>query len=240
MLNRFLAGKAEEARGPKQKRPYLATECHDLNEADRWRQQILREIGRKVMEIQNAGLGDHRYHSNSSLVAAACLKQCQTAFTLFLDEKMHKDVHFAEQILPFGTGCAMLVSNAEYVISMMKSTSLSGRKATGSDELWSLAGPTMPEARLSSQMMRAIRYREPLAKEVVTSILGQQSSYLACGNFLRRKLPDRYGGHDIRCTDTLMQITMGSGMMRMECLRKLRAQLKSGCVLRYVACVSSV
>ncbi|DBA94789.1 hypothetical protein WJX77_004489 [Trebouxia sp. C0004] len=60
MLNRFLAGKAEEARGPKEKRPYLATECHDLNEADRWRQQILREIGRKVMEIQNAGLGDHR------------------------------------------------------------------------------------------------------------------------------------------------------------------------------------
>lgn len=60
MLNRFLAGKAEEARGPNQKRPYLATECHDLNEADRWRQQILREIGRKVMEIQNAGLGDHR------------------------------------------------------------------------------------------------------------------------------------------------------------------------------------
>ena len=61
MLNRFLAGKAEEARGPKEKRPYLATECNDLNEADRWRQQILREIGRKVMEIQNAGLGDHRY-----------------------------------------------------------------------------------------------------------------------------------------------------------------------------------
>ena len=82
MLNRFLAGKAEEARGPKQKRPYLATECHDLNEADRWRQQILREIGRKVMEIQNAGLGDHRYHNCSSLVATTHLKQCHTAFTL--------------------------------------------------------------------------------------------------------------------------------------------------------------
>ena len=49
-----------EAKGPKQKRPYLATECHDVVEADKWRQQILREIGRKVMEIQNAGLGDHR------------------------------------------------------------------------------------------------------------------------------------------------------------------------------------
>jgi pre-mRNA-splicing factor ISY1 len=60
MLNRFLAAKQEEKRGPKQRRPYLASECSDLNEADRWRQQILREIGRKVMEIQNAGLGEHR------------------------------------------------------------------------------------------------------------------------------------------------------------------------------------
>ena len=58
---RFLAGKQAEARGEKQKRPYLASECHDLNEADRWRQQILREIGKKVMDIQNAGLGEHRW-----------------------------------------------------------------------------------------------------------------------------------------------------------------------------------
>lgn len=60
MLNRFLAGKEADKRGPKERRPYLATECSDLNEADKWRQQILREIGRKVMEIQNAGLGEHR------------------------------------------------------------------------------------------------------------------------------------------------------------------------------------
>lgn len=60
MLNRYLAGKVEEKEGPKQKRPYLATECRDLNEADKWRQQILREIGKKVMEIQNTGLGEHR------------------------------------------------------------------------------------------------------------------------------------------------------------------------------------
>ena len=61
MLNKFLAGKAAEGKEPKKKRPYLATECRDLNEADQWRQQILREIGKKVMEIQNAGLGEHRY-----------------------------------------------------------------------------------------------------------------------------------------------------------------------------------
>jgi len=60
MLNRYLAGKKEEKFGPRAKRPYLATECHDLPEADKWRQQILREIGKKVMEIQNAGLGEHR------------------------------------------------------------------------------------------------------------------------------------------------------------------------------------
>lgn len=61
MLNKLLASKQEDARGPKQRRPYLATQCNDLNQADKWRQQILREIGKKVMEIQNAGLGEHRY-----------------------------------------------------------------------------------------------------------------------------------------------------------------------------------
>ena len=60
MLNRFLAGKKADQAGPKVKRPYLASECSDLNEADKWRQQILREIGKKVMEIQNAGLGENR------------------------------------------------------------------------------------------------------------------------------------------------------------------------------------
>lgn len=65
MLNRFLAAKQEDSKAPKEKRPYLSTECHDLYEADKWRQQILREIGKKVMEIQNAGLGEHRWVSSS-------------------------------------------------------------------------------------------------------------------------------------------------------------------------------
>ncbi|KAI5672641.1 hypothetical protein M9H77_13005 [Catharanthus roseus] len=60
MLNRFIAMKAEEKKKPKERRPYLASECRDLAEADKWRQQIMREIGRKVAEIQNEGLGEHR------------------------------------------------------------------------------------------------------------------------------------------------------------------------------------
>ena len=57
LLNRYLEGKTKALQGPKKRRPYLASECRDLNEADKWRSDILREIGKKVMEIQNAALG---------------------------------------------------------------------------------------------------------------------------------------------------------------------------------------
>lgn len=60
MLNRFITMKNEEKRKPKERRPYLASECRDLADADRWRSEILREIGVKVAEIQNEGLGEHR------------------------------------------------------------------------------------------------------------------------------------------------------------------------------------
>ncbi|CAM8947841.1 hypothetical protein QQ045_016333 [Rhodiola kirilowii] len=60
MLNRFVAFKNEEKKKPKERRPFLASECRDLADADKWRQQIMREIGRKVSEIQNEGLGEHR------------------------------------------------------------------------------------------------------------------------------------------------------------------------------------
>jgi pre-mRNA-splicing factor ISY1 len=53
MLNRFWKAKSDEARGPTSKRPHLASECNDLPEAERWRGQIVREIGRKVAEVQN-------------------------------------------------------------------------------------------------------------------------------------------------------------------------------------------
>lgn len=60
MLNKYLRGKEEQERGPKKLRPFLASECTTLNEADKWHWQIVREIGKKVGEIQNAGLGEHR------------------------------------------------------------------------------------------------------------------------------------------------------------------------------------
>jgi pre-mRNA-splicing factor ISY1 len=60
MLNRFLSSKAEREHGGRKRRPFLASECRDLNEADKWRSEILRDIGKKVMDIQNAALGEHR------------------------------------------------------------------------------------------------------------------------------------------------------------------------------------
>ena len=60
LLNRFLASKQERIRRPPRQRPVSTAECFDLHQADRWRQQVLREIGKKVMDIQNAGLGEYR------------------------------------------------------------------------------------------------------------------------------------------------------------------------------------
>jgi len=59
MLNRFLAMKSEQDR-PKEKRPYLASLCENLVEAEKWRMQIMREVSKKVSLIQNAGWGEFR------------------------------------------------------------------------------------------------------------------------------------------------------------------------------------
>ncbi|KAI3505542.1 hypothetical protein L1887_27674 [Cichorium endivia] len=60
MLNMFITMKNKEKKKPKERRPFLASECRDLADADKWCQQIMRETGRKVPEIQNDGLGEHR------------------------------------------------------------------------------------------------------------------------------------------------------------------------------------
>ena len=42
------------------RRPFIATECVNLREAEKWRHQIIREISKKVAQIQNAGMGEFR------------------------------------------------------------------------------------------------------------------------------------------------------------------------------------
>ena len=43
-----------------QRRPYLASQCHDLKEAEKWRIQVIREASKKMTQIQNAGLGEFK------------------------------------------------------------------------------------------------------------------------------------------------------------------------------------
>jgi len=61
-LARWRRAKEEEEGIAKKpvKRPYLATECDNLSEAERWRGQVIREISKNVTAIQNAGLGEFR------------------------------------------------------------------------------------------------------------------------------------------------------------------------------------
>jgi pre-mRNA-splicing factor ISY1 len=40
----------------RERRPYLASECLDLPKAEKWRMQIIREIAKKVAQIQNGTL----------------------------------------------------------------------------------------------------------------------------------------------------------------------------------------
>jgi len=61
-LARWRRGKEEEEGTAKKhvKRPYLASECDSLQDAERWRQQTIRDISKSVTAIQNAGLGEFR------------------------------------------------------------------------------------------------------------------------------------------------------------------------------------
>jgi len=60
MLNRFMQFKRDEQRIPEQKRPHLATLCDNLEECSKWRNQIIKEITKKVAIIQNGALGEHK------------------------------------------------------------------------------------------------------------------------------------------------------------------------------------
>lgn len=59
MLSRYLQTK-KGGGARNDKRPYLAILCDDVDEAERWRQQILGDIRKRVSEIQNPGLDDTR------------------------------------------------------------------------------------------------------------------------------------------------------------------------------------
>jgi len=61
-LARWRAAQLKEARGPEadERRPYLTTECTNIKKCEKWRVQVIKEISKKVSQIQNAGLGEFK------------------------------------------------------------------------------------------------------------------------------------------------------------------------------------
>lgn len=51
-MARWRAAKEAET-GEKDRRPYLASECTELPKCEKWRLEIIREISKKVTQIQN-------------------------------------------------------------------------------------------------------------------------------------------------------------------------------------------
>jgi len=62
MLNKWVKMR-EEGNAPAKpsfaKRPFLASQCLHLDDAERFRRQIVREISQNISKIQNPGLGEH-------------------------------------------------------------------------------------------------------------------------------------------------------------------------------------
>lgn len=59
-LARWRAAQLEDGKPEKKRRPFDPNECSDLAEAERFRLGIIREISKKVTQIQNAGLGEFK------------------------------------------------------------------------------------------------------------------------------------------------------------------------------------
>ena len=71
MLNKWVKMR-EEGNAPIKpslgKRPFLASQCLHLDDAERFRRQIVREISESILKIQNPGLGEHAIRDLNDLI----------------------------------------------------------------------------------------------------------------------------------------------------------------------------
>lgn len=59
-LARFRAAQMDDKGFERKLRPLLASQCNDLSDAEKFRRDIVRQIHKKVTQIQNAGLGEFK------------------------------------------------------------------------------------------------------------------------------------------------------------------------------------
>ena len=59
-LNRWVEIYKEISTHSREKRPTNVLECNNLQDCERWRNQVLRDLNGKVSDIQNSSLGEIR------------------------------------------------------------------------------------------------------------------------------------------------------------------------------------
>ncbi|PHJ25986.1 member ras oncogene family protein [Cystoisospora suis] len=62
VLNKWLAVKDAVVKGvaTRERRPRDISSCNDLKQAEKWRSEVMREIGKMITQVQDASLGEHR------------------------------------------------------------------------------------------------------------------------------------------------------------------------------------
>jgi pre-mRNA-splicing factor ISY1 len=111
MLNRFVQAKKDSAAGGAvavERRPWRASEVNEVAVAEKWRNQVLREISKGVADIQNATLGEH------------AIRELNDHINKLLREKKH----WEKQIKELG--------GPDYYKSAPRLTDADGRGALGS------------------------------------------------------------------------------------------------------------
>lgn len=168
MLNRFVAAKKAANTDDKTTRPYLASECEDLSDCERYRHQIIKEMSKKVSLIQNEGLDEHK------------VRDLNDAINKLMREKGHWERQIKSLGGPdyFRSAPKMLDDDADEVSYGGKGYRYYGaaKKLPGVKELFSKAAPER-QKRTRFEMMKGIDadyygYRddddgilEPLEKE---------------------------------------------------------------------------
>jgi pre-mRNA-splicing factor ISY1 len=68
MLARFLKVQQGKSNTKKERRPIFASDVQDINEATKWRQQVIREVAKNVSIIQDASIGEHKIRDLNDLI----------------------------------------------------------------------------------------------------------------------------------------------------------------------------
>ena len=147
MLNRFVAAKSAANKEDKSQRPYLATECSDLSDCERYRNQIIKEISKKVSLIQNEGLDEHKVRDLNDSI----------------NKLMREKGHWERQIKSLGgpdyVRIAPTLLNAEDAAEVVPGKGYryygAAKKLPGVKELFSKAAPER-QKRTRHEMMKGI------------------------------------------------------------------------------------